>query len=81
MRDGTITKTDHRRGTWTTTNAIGVVKDEVARLQINKKVDPETGAVVNIREDGLLKIDYADGSNLIIFADDTRINVQKLEHE
>lgn len=53
----------------------GVVRDEVARLQINKKVDPETGAIVNIREDGFLKIDYTDGSSLIIFQDDTRINI------
>jgi butyrate kinase len=44
-------------------------------------VDPETGAQVNIREDGVLLIHYADGSSLIIFDDDTRINVQKLDHE
>ena len=87
MRDGTITKTDHRRGIWTTTNSVGVVrqrnlrtgivKDDIARLQINKKVDPETGATLNIREDGFLKIDYVDGSSLIIFADHTMINVLK----
>lgn len=91
LRDGTITKTDHRRGIWTTTNAIGVVRernlrtgavrDEGSRLQINRKVDPETGAVLNIREDGFLKIEYADGSSLIIFNDHTRISIQKLEHE
>jgi len=66
LKDGTITKTDHRRGIWTTTNAAGVVRernlrtgvvrDEISRLQINKKVDPETGAIVNIREDGFLSI-------------------------
>lgn len=87
LKDGTITKTDHRRGVWTTTNALGVVrernlrtgvvKDEVTRLQINKKVDPETAAVVNIREDGFLKIDYADGSCMMIFADHTKISIQK----
>ena len=44
-------------------------------------MDPETGAIVNIREDGVLLINYVDGSSLIIFEDDTRINVQKLEHE
>jgi len=36
---------------------------------------------VNIREDGLLKIVYTDGSTLVIFADHTRINVQKSASE
>lgn len=44
---------------------------------MNRKVDPETGAVLFIREDGMLKIDYKDGSSLIIFADHTRINTLK----
>jgi hypothetical protein len=91
MKDGTITKTDHRRGIWTTINALGVVrernlrtkviKDEITRLSINKKVDPETAAVINIREDGFLKIDYADGSSLIVFADHTKIHVLKSASE
>ena len=91
LRDGTITKTDHRRGIWTTTNALGVVRernlrtgvvqDLATRLTINKKVDPETGAQLEIREDGHLSILYADGSSMIIFADHTRINVQKSASE
>ncbi len=40
-------------------------------------MDPETAARVSTREDGLLKIDYVDGASLVIFADHTRINVQK----
>ena len=53
LRDGTITKTDHRRGIWTTINPLGIVRerslrtgiirDREIRLTINKKVDPETG--------------------------------------
>ncbi len=91
MRDGTITKTDHRRGIWTTINSLGVVrernlrtkviKDDITRLATNKKIDPETAAIISIREDGFLKIEYADGSYLIIFADHTRINVQKSASE
>lgn len=87
MRDGTITKTDIRKGIWTTINPIGIVRernlrtgvvhDKVNRLKINKKVDPETAAIVSTREDGFLKIDYVDGASLVIFADHTRINVQK----
>lgn len=91
LKDGTITKTDHRRGIWTTTNALGVVRernlrtkvvsDQVSRLQSNIKIDPETAAVVNIREDGFLKIDYVDGSCLMVFADHTRIHVSKSASE
>ena len=66
LRDGTITEINHRKGVWKTTNALGiirernvrtgVIRDVGARLQINKRVDPETGAVLGIREDGLLSI-------------------------
>jgi hypothetical protein len=38
-------------------------------------VDPETGATVSIREDGWLKIDYKDGSSLIILSDHTKIYI------
>jgi hypothetical protein len=38
-------------------------------MQISTKVDPETGASVYVREDGLLKIDYADGSSYIQYPD------------
>lgn len=57
------------------------MQDKAARLNITVKVDPETGAVVNIREDGHLKIVYKDGSTLLIFADHTQINVQKSASE
>ena len=70
FKDGTITKTDHRRGIWTTVNTKGVVrernvrskvvKDEMQFLGTQRKIDPETMAVVVIREDGFLKIDYPD---------------------
>ena len=50
-------------------------------MQISKKIDPETGAIVNIREDGFLKIEYVDGSWLLIFDDHTRIHVDKKPSE
>ena len=34
LRDGTITKTDHRRGIWTTTNALGVVRERNLRTGV-----------------------------------------------
>jgi len=87
FKDGTITSTDHRRGIWTTINAKGVtrernvrskiVKDEIYHLNSQRKVDPETMAVVVIREDGFLKIDYPDKSCLMVFPDHTRIYIQK----
>ena len=87
LRDGTITKTDHRRGIWTTINdkgvvrernlRTGVVRDDINRLQVNRKTDPETAAVLYVREDGFLKICYNDGSTLCIFADHTRIYTHK----
>lgn len=85
--DGAITYTDHRRGIWRTISAAGVVRernlrtqtvsDSVIRLECNRKVDPETQAVVNIREDGFLKIDYEDRSYLCIMPDNTKIHVSK----
>ena len=55
LPDGTITTTNHRRGIWTTTNPHGIirernvrqrtVKDEVTRLKITEKTDPETSSV------------------------------------
>lgn len=50
-----------------------LVKDEISHLESVKKIDPETMAVVTIREDGFLKIDYADKSCLLIMPDHTRI--------
>jgi hypothetical protein len=85
--DGTITKTDHRRGIWRTTNAKGVVRernlrmntvtDLKQRLKTVTKVDPETSAVVEIREDGLLKITYVDRKTLFIFPDNTHLLITK----
>ncbi len=87
LKDGTITKTDHRRGVWTTINTKGVtrernvrqkfVKDEIAHMAFQRKTDPETMAVVTIREDGFLKIDYPDKSCLMVMPDHTRIYIQK----
>lgn len=34
LKDGTITKTDHRRGIWTTTNPEGVVRERNVRTGI-----------------------------------------------
>lgn len=66
--DGTITESNHVRGIWTTTNCHGVrrirkvkgavVYDKEAKLQISKKIDPETNAEIEIREDGVLKVLY-----------------------
>ena len=85
--DGTITATDHRRGIWKTTNHLGVVrernvrtgvvKDEMARLSIHEKVDPETNAVVQIREDGLLRVVYPDRRTLLVLPDHSEILISK----
>lgn len=79
--DGTITKTDHRRGIWKTINIFGVVrernlrlntvKDSKNRLKIITKTDPETNASVEIREDGFLRIKYIDRRTLFIMPDNT----------
>jgi hypothetical protein len=34
LRDGTITKTDHRRGIWTTTTASGIVRERNLRTGV-----------------------------------------------
>ena len=85
--DGTITKTDHRRGIWRTTNSKGIVRernlrtqtfpDLIQRLKTVTTVDPETSAVVEIREDGLLKITYADRKTLFVFPDNTHLLITK----
>lgn len=46
-------------------------------MESRSKVDPESMAVVQIREDGFLKIDYSDKSCLMVFPDHTRIYIQK----
>jgi len=53
------------------------VQDQISRLQVVRNIDPETGAVIQVREDGFLKIDYIDGSYLMIYDDHTRIHVEK----
>ena len=53
------------------------VKDEQARLQISEKVDPETNAAVQVREDGLLRITYVDRRTLLIFPDHSEILITK----
>lgn len=85
--DGSITVTDHRRGIWRTTNSLGVVrernvrtgvvKDEMQRLSLHEKIDPETNAVVQIREDGMLKIVYPDRRTLLILPDHSEILITK----
>lgn len=85
--DGTITTTDHRRGIWKTTNHLGVVrernlrtgvvKDGMARLAIHDKIDPETNAVVQIREDGMLRIAYPDRRTLLVMPDHSEILITK----
>jgi len=81
--DGTITSTDMRKGIWTTSNAKGVkrirktkgriILDEVTKMKIETKVDPETNAVLEIREDKVLCVKYIDQSQLIIFPDGTNV--------
>ena len=85
--DGTITVTDHRRGIWRTTNHLGVVrerhlrtgvvKDDMQRLVTHEKIDPETNAVVEIREDGLLRIKYPDRRTLLVLPDHSEILITK----
>lgn len=43
------------------------------RYETSKKIDPETNAVVELREDGVLKISYVDNTSVIIFPDHSRI--------
>lgn len=64
--DGALTYSDKRKGTWYTINPVGVkrirkekdgiVTDEVQRLKIETKIDPETSAELKIREDGVLSV-------------------------
>jgi len=85
--DGTVTVQDRRKGIWTTTNPKGVrrsrklrdnnVCDEPRRLKINEKIDPETNARVQVREDGVLVISYIDESRLVMFSDGTEIFTRK----
>lgn len=79
--DGTVTTTDKRKGVWYTVNPKGVkrvrklqenqVYDEPKRLKITEKLDPETSAKVQVREDGVLTIKYVDESRLVMLPDGT----------
>lgn len=81
--DGSLTYSDKRKATWYTVNPKGVkrvrkitdgiVKDEVTRLKIQTKIDPETNASLKIREDGVLTINYVDKTEYIIMPDNTSI--------
>ena len=85
--DGALTVQDRRKGIWTTTNPKGVrrsrklrdntVQDEPRRLKINEKIDPETNARVQVREDGVLVINYIDESKMVMFSDGTEIFTRK----
>ena len=55
----------------------GVVKDEMAHLEIHEKIDPETNAKVFIREDGLLKVIYPDRRTLLVFPDHSEILITR----
>lgn len=79
--DGTVTVTDKRKGVWLTTNPNGVkrvrklkdnhVYDEPRKLKVTEKIDPETNAVIQTREDGVLTINYVDGQRLVMMPDGT----------
>jgi len=81
--DGTITSSDKRRGLWYTTNPQGVkrvrkirdrvIYDEELKLKTETKIDPETSATLNVREDGVLMVDYVDTAKYVIFPDGTQI--------
>lgn len=85
--DGSITHSNNRRGEWQTINPIGVkrvrrikdgvISDEMNKLNIQTKIDPETNATLKIREDGVLNIEYIDQSHLIIMPDGTNILKKK----
>lgn len=85
--DGSITTTDHRRGIWRTTNHLGVVRernlrtgvvrDEPTRLSICQKIDPETNAIVQTREDGVLRVLYPDRRSLLVMPDHSEILITK----
>jgi hypothetical protein len=89
--DGSLTYSDKRKGLWYTINPAGVkrvrkikdgvISDEMQKLNIQTKVDPETNATLKIREDGVLNIEYIDQSHLIIMPDGTNILKKKRNGE
>lgn len=85
--DGSFTYTDKRKGVWFTINSKGIkrvrklkdnlVYDEPKRLKISEKIDPETNAVIRVREDGVLTINYIDDKKLVQMPDGTQILTKK----
>lgn len=75
--------TDNRKELWQTVNSNGVkrirkfkdnvVYDDPKLVKIQKKVDPETSAQIEIREDGVLVIKYIDDKKLVLMPDGTSI--------
>ena len=64
--DGALTYSDKRKGTWYTINPVGVkrirrekdgiVSDEVQRLKIETKIDPETSFPARMNEEDVERI-------------------------
>jgi len=79
--DGTLTYNDNRKKVWYTINSNGVkrirriqdgtIQDELERLKISTKVDPETNATLHIREDGVLHVEYVDETSYLTMPDGT----------
>lgn len=85
--DGTITHTDLKHGVWRSINPKGVYRERNVRANTAfdtkgkyrsvTKVDPESNATVEIREDGLLKVTYADRRILLVFPDKTQMLITR----
>ena len=85
--DGSVTSTDKRKGVWFTVNPKGVkrvrklkdnlVYDEPRRLKLTERVDPETNAVIRVREDGVLTVVYVDGKRVVMLPDGSQICTRK----
>jgi hypothetical protein len=53
------------------------VIDDMKRINITEKIDPETSAVIQTRQDGVLIIRYLDGGSLVQMPDGTQIQTKK----
>ena len=79
--DGTVTYTDNKKGNWATINNKGVrrvrkqgdVHDHKVRIELQEKIDPETNSIIKVRKDGVLIVEYEDGSKLVKHHDGTQI--------
>jgi hypothetical protein len=86
--DGTITETDMKQGIWRTVNSLGIMRERSLRtntavdirgkFNVVKKVDPETAAEVEIRDDGMLKVTYLDRKVVLVFPDRTQTIITKV---